>query len=122
MSIFWTKVMAAMNEQNLRKQDIIDRAGFHGSTFHTWIKRDALPQVDDALKLADALGVSVRYLVTGLDEEQLPHDIQEIVKLCYSMDPVDRQTAYRMLQQFQRGQVQKEKREASPGISDSVAQ
>jgi hypothetical protein len=110
-----------MDEQKLRKQDIIDRAGFHGSTFHTWIKRDALPQVDDALKLADVLGVSVRYLVTGLDDEQLPHDIREIVKLCYSMDPVDRQTAYRMLQQFQRGQVRKEKGVDSPGTSDSVA-
>ena len=121
MSIFWNKVRDLMDEQKLRKQDIIDRAGFHGSTFHTWIKRDALPQVDDALKLADVLGVSVRYLVTGMDEEQLPHDIREIVKLCYSMDPVDRQTAYRMLQQFQRGQVRKEKGADSPGTSDSVA-
>ena len=121
MSIFWTMVLSAMNEQHLRKQDIIDRAGINGSTFHNWIKRDTMPQVDEALKLADALGVSIRYLVTGLDDEQLPHDIREIVKLCYSMDPVDRQTAYRMLQQFQRGQARKEKGVDSPGTSDSVA-
>lgn len=122
MSIFWTNVLNEMQEQKLRKQDVIDRSGIHNSTFHTWIKRDALPNVDDALKIADVLGVSVRYLVTGLDEEQLPADIREIVKLCYAMDPDDRQTAYRMLQQFVKGMVRKEKRgEDSPGSSDSVA-
>lgn len=122
MSIFWTKVLDTMKEQKLRKQDVIDRASINGSTFHNWIKRDTLPQVDEALKLADALGVSIRYLVTGLDEEQLPHDIQEIVKLCYSLDPVDRQTAYNMLKQFVKGQVRKAQGADSPGSSDSAVQ
>ena len=121
MSIFWDQALSLMEEQKFRQADVARALGVSRTTVFNWISRDTLPQVDNALKIADFLGVSVRYLVTGLDEEQLPADIREIVKLCYAMDPDDRQTAYRMLQQFVKGMVRKEKREASPGSSDSVA-
>lgn len=122
MSIFWDKALGLMKNQKLRQADMARALGVSKTTVFNWINRDTLPQVDNALKIADALGVSVRYLVTGLDEEQLPHDIREIVKLCYSMDPVDRQTAYNMLKQFVKGQVRKAQGTDSPGSSDSAAQ
>lgn len=68
MSVFWSKVLSLMAEQGLRKLDIIQMLKLPASTFHTWVKRDTLPQADDALKIADLLGVSVRYLVTGQDD------------------------------------------------------
>ena len=119
MSFFWNKVLSLMNEQGLRKLDVIKRLNIPGSTFHTWVKRDCLPQVDDALHLADLLGVSVRYLVTGQDPAELPYRVKELLRLAQGLNEseliyfCDQIKNYRVLEDRKKG-------EASPGSSESA--
>lgn len=111
MSIFWSNVLSLMKDQKKRKKDIIQRGGFHGSTFHTWVKRDVLPQVDDALKIADLLGVSVRYLVTGSDDALLPPHILHLVDIALELSEAevswlcDQVASYRILEHRKKGEV-----------------
>lgn len=42
------------------------------STFNTWQKRETYPRADDAVRIAQYLGVSVEYLVLGNNQNSSP--------------------------------------------------
>jgi transcriptional regulator with XRE-family HTH domain len=44
-----------------------------------WLKRGTLPRADNALAIADYLGISVRWLLTGKDEKALTHDEHNVL-------------------------------------------
>lgn len=85
MSIFWNTVLSVLDEKGLNKSEL--HAGINKSktTVYHWIKRDTLPQADDALLIADYLGVSVRYLVTGRDDEQPSQLMRKLIQACDGM-------------------------------------
>lgn len=85
MSIFWDTVLTVLDEKGLRKQDIINATGIKSGTLHNAIRRDSIPQADDALLIADYLGVSVRYLVTGRDDEQPSPLMRKLIQACDGM-------------------------------------
>lgn len=82
MSTFWTKALSLMKEGNVKQIDLARAAGCPKGTVFAWIKRDTLPQADSALKIADRLGVSVRYLVTGEEEGELSPREKELLRVC----------------------------------------
>lgn len=82
MSTFWTKALSLMKEGNVKQIDLARAAGCPKGTVFAWIKRDTLPQADSALKIADRLGVSVRYLVTGEDDKELEPREKELLRVC----------------------------------------
>ena len=82
MSTFWTKACHLMEEGKIRQVDLARAVGCPKGTVFAWIKRDTLPQADYALKIADMLGVSVRYLVTGEDEGELSPREKELLRVC----------------------------------------
>ncbi|MGD9939103.1 MAG: helix-turn-helix domain-containing protein [Clostridia bacterium] len=61
---FWERLDSEIEKRSTRKE-IAERAGIAASTISMWKKRNSLPIADTAVKLAQALGVSVEYLVTG---------------------------------------------------------
>jgi transcriptional regulator with XRE-family HTH domain len=67
-------------------------------TFSSWKTRNILPRADVAFKIAEALGVTVEYLLTGRDQYKqvsnvLVHNImEEIAKELVFFDPFDLET------------------------------
>jgi phage repressor protein C with HTH and peptisase S24 domain len=53
--------------RELEKDDdwLADQTGISVHTIRTWLKRDTQPQIEKAFKIAQALGVSLEYLLTG---------------------------------------------------------
>jgi transcriptional regulator with XRE-family HTH domain len=49
----------------------------------------SMPPADVAVRIAQTLGVSVEYLVTG-GETPLPHDVRNIIRRSLLLDPKDR--------------------------------
>ena len=80
--MFWQNALSLMDKQNVSQAMIARITGRPFSTVHSWIERKCPPQADDALKIADLLGVSVRYLVTGEDEEGLSPRERELLDVC----------------------------------------
>ena len=89
MSTFWTMARSLMDEMGLRQVDLVRSVGCSKGTVHAWIKRDTLPPADRAVKIAELLGVSVRYLVTGerSDNELSPLE-KRLLEVCKGLsDP-----------------------------------
>ena len=82
MSTFWTKACYLMKEGKIRQVDLAESVGCSKSAVSAWIRRDTLPQADYALRIADKLGVSVRYLVTGEEEGELSPREKELLRVC----------------------------------------
>lgn len=66
MNDFWKRV-TSMLTSDLRMADISQITGIPRSTISNWIRRGTYPPADCAEKIADAIGVTISWLVTGQD-------------------------------------------------------
>ena len=62
---FWKNAQPLMDTKGIKQADVARITGKTKAAVSDWIKRKCIPKADDALKIADLLGVSVRFLVTG---------------------------------------------------------
>lgn len=62
---FWNVVVDELEYQGKTRKWLASEAHFDVSTIGTGLKRKSIPQVDLALRISEALGVSIEYLVTG---------------------------------------------------------
>ena len=117
MTTFWNLALSLMKEKHLNQTDIAKVTGKNKSTVSDWIKNDAYPKVDDAFKISEYLGVSVRYLITGKDKEQFSPRIRELLAMGISDAEAgwlcDQLVSVRMLEHRKKGEI-------SPA-SDTVA-
>lgn len=65
---FWAIVVDELEYQGKTRKWLASEVGIDVSTIGTGLKRKSIPQVDIALRIADALAVPVRYLVTGKNQ------------------------------------------------------
>lgn len=62
---FWAIVVDELEYQGKTRKWLASEVGIDVSTIGTGLKRKSIPQVDIALRIADALAVPIKYLVTG---------------------------------------------------------
>lgn len=62
---FWKRVNKRIKELNITQESLCSDLGINLGTFKQQITHARFPSVDSAFKIAQALGVSVEYLVTG---------------------------------------------------------
>ena len=79
---FWDNALPLMDKQGVRQADLVRLTGKAKGTVWNWVENKTIPQADDAVKIADLLGVSVRYLVTGEDDNELSAREKELLRLC----------------------------------------
>jgi transcriptional regulator with XRE-family HTH domain len=79
---FWERCQALMHDREINQSDIGRKLNIGDTTVSYWIRNKSVPRADDALRLADLLGVSVRYLVTGEDDKMLSHRERELLQIC----------------------------------------
>jgi len=85
---FWLRVKDKIRRENTTQEWVANAAGINVSTFRGWITKKVMPNVDQALAIAEALDTSVEYLVKG-QALKAGHgdDISELVKLYRSLSP-----------------------------------
>jgi transcriptional regulator with XRE-family HTH domain len=65
MNMFLENVDELLKQKGKRRTWISGQTGIALSTINSWFSKDILPRVDDALKVAQILNVSLDYLITG---------------------------------------------------------
>ncbi len=65
---FWEIVDSLIEKQGMSQAALSKAIGKERSQVNTWSKRGTVPPADYALKIAEILDVSLRYLVTGEEE------------------------------------------------------
>ena len=76
---------------NMLVKELAAAAGVHKRAIDTYLlsEKASMPPADVAVRIAQTLGVSVEYLVTG-SQTSLPQDIRKIIRLLLQLDPKDR--------------------------------
>ena len=59
------RIDSALQQRNLKRVDMCLQLGIATSIMSTWKARNSFPAADTAVRIADFLGVSFRWLVTG---------------------------------------------------------
>lgn len=78
MLSFWKRVRDLLSE-DLNQAWLCRKIGVSSSSLSAWINRDRIPKADMAVKIAEALGVSVEFLVTGKEYDEDEEDTQQPV-------------------------------------------
>jgi transcriptional regulator with XRE-family HTH domain len=65
---FWQRTKGLLRVRKITQEQFAVSINLHYATFRSWIRRGLLPDADTTLGIANALGVSVGYLINGIDE------------------------------------------------------
>lgn len=57
------------DKKGLKNSDVAKATGIPKQLFSDWKKRDSIPQAETLLKIANFLGTSVEYLITGKEPD-----------------------------------------------------
>jgi transcriptional regulator with XRE-family HTH domain len=68
---FFDRVKAAAKTRGTTIEYLAGRAGLTRGAWNTYRRRNLLPRADEAIKVARELGISVEYLVDGIEAESL---------------------------------------------------
>ena len=91
---FWKMVKKEVERQNTSFEWLYRKTNIPKGTFSSWKNRDIIPRADEALLIAQALNVSVEFLLTGVDKPaELSNPIvNEITQIIPFFDNNDLQT------------------------------
>lgn len=86
---FWERVETEVKRQNTTFRWVALKLGKAETTVSSWRKERTLPRVDEALELAEALGTTIQYLVTGDTGKKDTINLEACAENCppYSMAP-----------------------------------
>ncbi|MEL3905583.1 MAG: helix-turn-helix transcriptional regulator [Treponema sp.] len=66
---FWVRVKELLKVKNITQDKIAAQINERADSFSRWIQKDRLPDALQTYKIAQALNVSIEYLVTGKEPE-----------------------------------------------------
>jgi len=80
-----------LNFNGMLVKELASAAGVHKRAIDTYLLSEnaSMPPADVAVRIAQTLGVSVEYLVTGA-ETSLPNDVKNIIRRLLQLDSKDR--------------------------------
>jgi transcriptional regulator with XRE-family HTH domain len=96
---FWTMVKNEVARQQTSFEWLYGKTKIPKGTFSSWKNRNIMPRADAAYRIAEALNVSLEYLLTGSDRMGRPSNpkIQEIIDKLSRFDDVDLQSLYELV-------------------------
>lgn len=62
---FWDRVNSLIKERKMTQESLAEAADVKYQTLRNWSAREIFPQAPEAVRIANALRVSVEFLVTG---------------------------------------------------------
>lgn len=78
MNIFLERLKDELCYQGLTQKELAEKTGISVNTIRGWFSKDLVPDVFNAVKIAQALNVSVEYLATGIDNNQAAKELTEL--------------------------------------------
>ena len=68
MSDFVNRIDSLLDKKGIKRSDLYNSIeSINSHSFYDWTRRNSIPSADIACKIADFLGTTVEYLVTGQD-------------------------------------------------------
>ncbi len=64
-TMFWNNVNALIKTRKMTQDNLCSQTGISLNTLRGWVSKNILPRADEAVAIAQSLGTTVEYLVTG---------------------------------------------------------
>ncbi len=77
---FWLNVKNELDYKGMTQKELAGHINESYNTLQSWINKDRLPNVDQAIKIAKALDTSVEFLATG-EDKKIKIDNSKTIKL-----------------------------------------
>lgn len=77
---FWNNVRSELEYKDISQKELAAAINESYNTVQSWINKDRLPNVEQAVRIAQILNTSVEFLTLGKDEKRKP-DNSETIKL-----------------------------------------
>ncbi len=107
---FWNNVLIELDYLGMTNKALAEKAGFAASNIGKGIRIGSSPSADTAVKIAQILGVSVEYLVTGLntsdsrkkqdDDTQIFHKYSKMLKDFDSLSEREKSAIIKMISEL----------------------
>lgn len=95
--IFFENVKKLCKEKGLTIESVANKAGLTIDSYNSYKRHENLPRADIATKIADILGTSVEYLVTGEEKKELTVEEANFIYKMRSLPEKDRNTILSLL-------------------------
>jgi transcriptional regulator with XRE-family HTH domain len=112
--MFKVNLRAELDYQGLSVRELSEKTGISKRTLDCYLRTQAsIPPADVAVRIADALGVSVEFLVKGksADNSPGPQIVRSTLQIMLRLDDRDRETIYGLARVL-RSQTQPQPQEA----------
>jgi len=84
---FRENLKSELKYQSMPVKELAAKSGINKLTIDHWLSaKGKIPLLDKGVKIAQALGVSVEYLVTGEDSQKLSNTSRHIAQLSEKLD------------------------------------
>ena len=97
---FMDRVESILKEKRLTQKELAEDLGLRRPTLSDWKKNGAVPAADICLRIADYLGVSVEWLVTG-KETALTSEEKTLLKQWKILTPDQKDTLRTLLNKWE---------------------
>ena len=99
---FWENVDSELNFIGMERKELGQKAGFPESYISKGIARKSCPSAELALKIADALNVSIEKLVTGTDrktssKDSISPDLRAMITKMNKFSPEQKKVIFDMV-------------------------
>lgn len=85
------RIFMILKEKRLKQKDLSEYTGISTSAISAWNKNNLNPAADKLSIIADFLGVSLSFLITGKEEhESVSEDISQLIKNYNSVDEISK--------------------------------
>ncbi|MBO4857531.1 MAG: helix-turn-helix transcriptional regulator [Treponema sp.] len=88
---FWNNVKEELDYKDLSQKELAAKTQISYNTLQSWITKDRLPDASDAVKIAEALEVTVEKLVTGNEvlSKKNEAEVNELLRDIRHLSPDD---------------------------------
>jgi len=107
---FMDRVESILKEKRLTQKELAEELMLRRPTLSDWKKNGAVPAADICLRIADYLGVSVEWLVTG-KESGLTSEEKTLLKQWKILTPDQKDTLRTLLNKWEAEYTAREKKE-----------
>ena len=87
------RISAVLEEKGLKRGDFYQHCGIIAQNFFNWKMNSSIPAADTAIKMAEYLNVSVKWLITGEDDIKFRQDERELLEAYNQLDDARKKAA-----------------------------
>lgn len=91
-SDFVKRIDIILKERNEKRLSLAEHCGFSLQSITEWSRRNSMPSADKVYTIANYLGVSIEWLLTGTEKEGLTHKQRELIRNYETLSERDKKT------------------------------